>query len=193
MKKATPKMKNATVNTVTTVLSRASTSLLFGHRRVGDKPVALVDGDRTPRPFVESPFVERCPEFSPGGRWLAYVSDESGHPEVYVQPYPGPGAMHQISTEGGVEPSWSPGVGELVYKNSGPIRLLPAMAVDITTAPDFVAGRPHLLFTGWPSRRQTPIRSHDVAPDGRFLTTVLTEPQDREAPAPRTHITLVQN
>ena len=53
--------------------------------------VLPMDGDRKPRLFLESRFELWHPDFSPDGRWMAYVSDESGTPEVYVQPYPGPG------------------------------------------------------------------------------------------------------
>ena len=46
--------------------------------------------DRKPQPYLQTPFNEGNPRFSPEGRWIAYVSDESGRTEVYVQPYPGP-------------------------------------------------------------------------------------------------------
>ena len=57
-----------------------------------------------PTVFLNSPFVEVWPEFSPDGRWLAYMSNESGRYEVYVRPFPGPGGKWQISTEGGGVP-----------------------------------------------------------------------------------------
>ncbi len=61
--------------------------------------------DRKAQPFIKTPFNEGAPRFSPDGRWLAYVSDESGRQEIYVQSYPGPGGKWQISTEGGTEPA----------------------------------------------------------------------------------------
>jgi eukaryotic-like serine/threonine-protein kinase len=61
-------------------------------------------GDRTPRAVVRTSFNERSPQLSPDRRWLAYTSNESGRVEVFVQPFPGPGARLQISTEGGEEP-----------------------------------------------------------------------------------------
>ena len=64
-------------------------------------------GDRKAQPFLRTPFNESAPRFSPDGRWLAYVSNESGRYEIYVQPYPGPGGKWQISTEGGTEPVWN--------------------------------------------------------------------------------------
>jgi dipeptidyl aminopeptidase/acylaminoacyl peptidase len=56
--------------------------------------LSLKDHKRTS--FLATPATEGAPRFSPDGRWLAYVSDESGRPEVYVQPYPGPGGKWQI-------------------------------------------------------------------------------------------------
>jgi len=75
--------------------------------------------------------------FSPDGKCMAYISDESGRFEVYVQPYPGPGGKWQISTEGGVEPVWARNGRELFYRNGDQM-----MAVEITTDPIFSAGRP---------------------------------------------------
>ncbi len=61
-----------------------------------------------PTVFLNSPFNETYPMFSPDGRWLAYVSDESGRREMYVRPFPGPGGKRQISTGGAwFEPRWS--------------------------------------------------------------------------------------
>src|SRR5262249_54226327 len=65
-----------------------------------------MDGDRKPKPFLQTPFSLSYPEFSPDGHWLAYVSAESGGNEVYVQAYPGPGEKIRISTEGGRSPVW---------------------------------------------------------------------------------------
>ena len=53
--------------------------------------LSMEDGDSTPVPFLSTPFEERGVSFSPNGRWLAYVSNESGQDEIYVRPYPGPG------------------------------------------------------------------------------------------------------
>ena len=82
-----------------------------------DLAVLPLDGDRTPVSFLVTPFQERAGVFSPNGRWLAYVSDESGQDEVYVRPYPGPGQEHTISTAGGEEPVWSPDGRELFFRS----------------------------------------------------------------------------
>ena len=99
--------------------------------------------DRKAQPFLRTPFNEAAPRFSPDGRWLAYISDESGRYEIYVQPYPGPGGKWQISTEGGTEPVWNPNGRELFYRNGDKM-----MAVDIATQPGFSAGKPRMLFEG---------------------------------------------
>ena len=56
--------------------------------------------DHTRTAFLGTPATEGAPRFSPDGKWVAYVSDESGRPEIYVQPYPRGGGKWQISTDG---------------------------------------------------------------------------------------------
>ena len=65
-----------------------------------------LEGEGKPSPFLRTPFYEAAGIFSPDGHWLAYVSNESGRFEIYVQPHPGPGGKRQISPEGGREPIW---------------------------------------------------------------------------------------
>src|SRR5262249_27986342 len=79
-----------------------------------DLMILPVEGDETsgwkpgkPTVFLSGPFNKSSPMFSPDGRWLAYVSSESGQNEVYVRPFPGPGGKWQISTGGGSYPTWS--------------------------------------------------------------------------------------
>ena len=72
-------------------------------------------GDRKPFAFTDSPYDEHSAQFSPDGRWVAYVSMQSGPPEVYVRPFPGPGGQWQVSTGGGGQPRWSPNGRELFY------------------------------------------------------------------------------
>ena len=85
--------------------------------------IAPVDSPQALRPFVATPAEEMMPNVSPDGKWLAYVSNESGRPEVYVRPMPGPGRRLQVSTDGGIEPQWSPKRGELFYRGGGKIIL----------------------------------------------------------------------
>jgi Tol biopolymer transport system component len=149
---------------------------------VGNEPVTV-------HPFLETGADERYPEFSPDGRWIAYVSDESGRNEVYVRPYPGPGPRHTVSTNRGTQPAWTRNGRELVYTEPG-TGTLRMMSVDVTTTgTTFTAQQPRLLFEGRYDS-VTPVRGYDVTPDGkRFLM-----PQRGERPEPPiTQIALVQN
>lgn len=137
-----------------------------------------------PQAFLETRFDEFSPRFSPNGRWIAYVSNESGRREIYVQPFPGPGGKWKISVDGGEGPVWHRQGTELFYRN-GP-RM---MAVDIQLEPEPVIGRARLLFKGDFSVGRLPwATDYDVSPDGkRFLMVVRdTAPEVRE-------IRIVQN
>jgi Tol biopolymer transport system component len=141
--------------------------------------------DRKAQPFLRTPFNESVPQFSPDGHRLAYVSDESGRWEVYVQPYPGPGGKWQISTEGGMEPTWNPNGRELFYRTGDKM-----MAVDITTEPNFKAGKPKVLFERHYEPTPATGTNYDVSPDGqRFL---MLKPSEQETAAP-TQINVVLN
>jgi eukaryotic-like serine/threonine-protein kinase len=99
--------------------------------------------DRKAQPFLRTAFTETSPGFSPDARWLVYVSDESGRPETYVQPYPGPGGKWQVSVDGGTEPLWSRNGREIFYRSGNKM-----MVVEVTTQPSFSASKPRVLFEG---------------------------------------------
>jgi Tol biopolymer transport system component len=141
--------------------------------------------DRKAQPFLRTPFNESAPQLSPDGRWLVYISTESGRYEIYVQPYPGPGGKWQISTEGGTEPLWNPNGRELFYRSGNKM-----MAVDISTQPSFVAGKPRMLFEG--PYLPTPLTNpnYDVSPDGQRFLMLKPVEQTQEAP---TQINVVLN
>jgi len=126
----------------------------------------LARGDRTPQPFLKTPFSEGWMEFSPNGRWVAYTSNESGRWEVYVRPFPGPGGKVQISSEGGTEAVWSRNGRELFYRNRARM-----MAVAVSMEPTFSAAKPRLLFEGrYEMGVVSGMINYDVSRDGeRFL------------------------
>ncbi len=120
-----------------------------------------------PRPLLQTPFYEEGAVFSPNGQWIAYESTETGQSEIYVRPFPGPGAKIQISTAGGDNPMWVRNGRELFYRAGRSW-----MVVDVALEPSFQAGSPRLLFEG-------PYRSnYDVSPDGQRLLVVRPEEQE---------------
>ena len=152
--------------------------------RLGD-PSASSGQIRKAQPFLRTPFNEGAARFSPDGRWLAYISNESGRYEIYVQPYPGPGGKWQISTEGGTEPVWNPNGRELFYRSGEKM-----MEVEVTTQPSFSVGKPGVLFEGpyEPTPGTTP--NYDVSPDGQRFLMVKGREQAEAAP---TQINVVLN
>jgi serine/threonine protein kinase len=128
--------------------------------------VLPIDGDRKPYPYLQTNFDSRSPVLSPDGHWLAYQSDESGQPEIYVQKFPGPGGKIQISTEGGTSPVWGKNGLELFYRNKEK-----QMVVSISTKGPFAAGNSRVLFENsawmWQSGP-----NYDVTPDGKRIIGV---------------------
>jgi hypothetical protein len=127
-----------------------------------------------PRPVAASKFGEGSIKFSPDGRWVAYASDESGRPEIYVQPFPGLGPKIQISNAGGSDPVWRRTGGELYYRSGNTMMLV---AVD-TSGPQLEASAPRPLWEGAYASGSgascgmpgVSSSSYDVTPDGqRFL------------------------
>jgi hypothetical protein len=123
--------------------------------------------DSVPRPLVRSRYDNFAMTLSPDGRWLAYVSDESGNAEVYVRPFPSvDSAKFAISLGGGVEPLWRRDGAELFFRNPhGDM-----YAVSVGVGRRFEHGAPRLLFSRPGMALQEFYRSYDVHPDGkRFL------------------------
>jgi serine/threonine-protein kinase len=138
------------------------------------------------RPFLETDAADGAPQLSRDGRWLAYVSTESGQGrQVFVRTYPGPGGPWQVSTDGGNEPQWNPDGTELFYRNG---RGMLAVAIDTRTG--FTAGKPRLLFEGDFDRVHGSYAraNYDVSADGKhFLMTPPATPNQ----APPSEIVVV--
>lgn len=127
--------------------------------------VAPLFGDMKPYSVLATEFSETHGRFSPDGRWLAYVSNESGRNEVYVQTFPTSGGKWQVSTTGGAQPHWRFDGKELFYLT--PDRKL--MAVDVRPQQTFEVGVAKLLFQTQVARYEAPNR-YAVSRDGqRFL------------------------
>jgi serine/threonine-protein kinase len=126
----------------------------------------VFDSAPAARTIIPAAFNESAPALSPDGQWLAYQSDEAGREEVYVRPYPGPGARVPVSVAGGTEPTWSRDGRELFYRASDSL-----MVATVTLRPSFAVTGRRLLFGG-AFLRGGPFREYDVAPDGQSFVMV---------------------
>ena len=128
--------------------------------------VVNVDQPNSLRPLAATMADEKFPEVSPDGKWLAYISDETGRPELYVQPFPGPGKRVTITSEGAQEPAWSKNTSELFYRIETRM-----MAVRFKVSGDeFVPEKPVMFFDQFSLGAGTTVRAtYDVSSDGRFL------------------------
>lgn len=139
-----------------------------------------LEGDRTPRPFLQDDFDKSGAKFSPDGKWVAYSSDESGQYQVYVQPFPGPGGKYQVSSSGGANPRWRRDEKELFYLT--PDGKLMAVEVKAGSTFEAVAAKPlfdEKISRWFASGAGAGINSRDnyaVSSDGqRFLRNDLME------------------
>jgi serine/threonine-protein kinase len=135
-------------------------------------------------PFLATRFDELAASFSRDGRWLAYVSDDSGEQQVYVQPYPGTGRPIPISTDGGEGPMWSHDGRELFYFRRQGTAAGQLMVVDVRTQPTFTASIPRVLFQGPYVAQQNGNPNYDVFRDGQRFVMIqhANAPTDTSAP-----------
>ena len=122
---------------------------LFTLDRGADLVLVALDGEDAPETLLSTEFNESMGGLSPDGAWLAFVSDESGQPEVYVRPFPNVEAGRStISTAGGQGPVWSRDGSELFYWASNQF-----MAVSVQTTPSFSRGRHRCSLKAHTSKR----------------------------------------
>ena len=127
--------------------------------------VQPVDGS-TPWPYAATSADETAARVSPDGRWVAYTSDESGRPEVYLDSYPRPGRRVSVSWKGGAHPVWRGDGRELYYWNDGALVAVRLDAVAGNASP--AIGAPIVLFRA--NYYIGPNTMYDVSPDGeRFV------------------------
>jgi Tol biopolymer transport system component len=110
-----------------------------------------------------------CGLLSPNGQWLAYVSNESGRAEVYVNSYPSLGEKVAVSTDGGQRPRWSRDGRELFYRQGDAV-----MAVSVDTNTSLRAGKPRRLFAG-PYSGESHESAFDVSLDGRRFLMIKSD------------------
>lgn len=150
-----------------------------------------VSSDKKPFPFLKTSFEERDGQFSPDGKWVAYQSNESGRPEIYAQPFPGPGRKFQISTNGGAQPRWNENGKEIFYVSLDS----KMMAAVMKLSPDgrsLETGTPEVLFplriAGGPVPAINSQQQYAVSSDGQQFLVNLARDEGPTSP-----ITLILN
>jgi eukaryotic-like serine/threonine-protein kinase len=121
-------------------------------------------GDTSPRPISNPAFAAFMPRLSPDGRWVAFVSTESGGDQVVVQPFPGPGGRVQVSIAGGSEPVWSRDGRRLFYRDNQSFHV-----AHVRTDPTFAIVSREVLFRDDFVKAPLPHANYDVTPDGGGL------------------------
>ena len=137
------------------------------------------------RAFLATPYQERAPRFSPDGRWIVYVSNDSGRDEVYVRAASGEGRRITVSTDGGSEPVWPALAREIIYRNGSKMMSAPVTAL----SPEVTVGEPRELFeTTFEADRGAGAANanYDVTADGQRFVMI-------QAPAAPTSLVVVLN
>ncbi len=129
-----------------------------------------MEGDHTVKLLLKADYTQVHPNISPDGKYIAYMSAESGEGEmeIYVRPFPEVNkGKWQISTDGGESPLWSPDGRELFYRNKDAV-----MAVSIDTKSTFNAGKPRMLFQGPYITGYQDSPAWDITPDGKWFLMI---------------------
>ncbi len=166
---------------------------LHHHRLERPVPIFLLSLDRPgskPEVFLEGDSNAEGANFSPDGRYVAYLSQESGQREIYIRPRPGTGGQVTVSVGGGREPIWAKN-GEVFYRNLSGDRMF---AVPVATEPTLKVGTPVQLFQGpfYTPGSGSPRPQYDVAADGQRLLMLTTRSNTDSLPA-RPRIVIVQD
>jgi Tol biopolymer transport system component len=129
---------------------------------------------QTPQPYVASSANEYFPRFSRDGKWVAFLTDESGRNELYVRSFPDPGARVQVSAEGAQEPMWSDDGQKLYYRSGSSL-----LVASLEFSPTFrVVRRDTAMVTLLLPSTLNFGASYDVARDGRRILTVAPNRDD---------------
>ncbi len=160
----------------------------------GDLGTVTIESDGTglragkPEIFLQTPADERTPTFSPDGRWLAYISNESGTFQVYVRAFPDKGGKWQISNAGGAYPFWSSNAHELFFRGDDN-RIM--VATYTAKADSFVPDKPRV----WSDKQLAnlgAVSPYDLAPDGKRIAALMPV-ETAEAQKAQNHVIFLEN
>ena len=144
-----------------------------------------------PEPYLQTPADERHPSFSPDGRWMVYVSNESGTRQVYVRAFPDKGGKWQISISSGLYPIWSRNGHDLFFRTDDNQIMVASYTVK---GDSFVADKPRV----WSEKQirviagVTGAKSVDLAPDGKRIVALMPA-ETAEAQKAQNHVIFLEN
>ena len=151
----------------------------FRTPHLGDVLTLPLSNPAATTPILKTAGYEGGARLSPDGKWMTYISNESGQNEVYLRPYSGAERRWQVSTQGGIQAVWNPNGKEIFYRNADKM-----MVVEVSMNPDVVLSRPHVLFDHrYAFGAGITIANYDVARDGQRFAMIKDE-----ATAGRLHI-----
>jgi Tol biopolymer transport system component len=142
--------------------------------------LSLLPGEHKPEPYLVTDYIETDGMFSPDGRFVAYVSNESGRFELYVRSLPvSAGGKWRISTGGGYQPRWRRDGKELFFFTADGL----LMSTDVTLVPTFRASTPRALFLApiFGGGATTTNQYWDLTPDGQRFLINTTSANDRSS------------
>ena len=137
--------------------------------------VLRIAGERRLEPFLRTSHDEGAGTLSPDGRWVAYVSNESGRDEVYVRAFPVPGAAVRISVDGGREPRWGPQSDEVFYRAKAGL-----IAARVATTSPLAVTQRDVLFDDRRFLAVSGGSAYDVHPDGHRFVMIRRGPESAE-------------
>jgi serine/threonine-protein kinase len=165
-------------------------TLLFTANAGGPSSIWMLSSGAGQKPTQLIPKPSTISIFSPDGRWVVYESNFSGRWEVFVQPFPPTGAMHQISTAGGHYPIWSPDGKQLFYATDEVGGRSQIISVDVQTQPNFVVGKTTPLPVKGILSNQAR-GGFDITRDGKYFVVLLPgSPEPGKAGPEQINITL---
>jgi serine/threonine protein kinase len=144
---------------------------------------------RKPEVFLQTPANEAFPSFSPDGRWMAHMSDESGTNQVYVRAFPDKGGKWQISNSGGIWPMWSRNGRELFFETLDNYIMA---ATYVVKGDSFVADKPRLWSEKQLGMARLGKRNVHLAPDGKRVVALMPV-ETAEGQKAQNHVTFLMN
>jgi len=145
--------------------------LIFAHSVKSSEfniSVLPLNGEKKAWEYLNTKYDEYGGNVSPDGKWMAYISNESGSYQIYVSSFPEKNGKWQISTDSAEEPRWAPDGRTLYYRRDTKL-----ISVPITFSPTFTPGKPRVVIDGFPLSNIDSGISYDISKDGKyFISTV---------------------